>query len=172
MRAYELHFSHNFATGESEMTAEAGQTSTKISIVNNNLNNDKANLAAKLNVDNTLRDSANEDQSQGDTYLTSVPIPAEWREQVTASHLTKKSPRTNILQWPPASSIVSRSKPSSVPVYTQRVINLALRVYHRRRSLRQSRAMSTPSQASGVEGLQSINKSTQQHKHPDSDVQG
>ena len=33
-------FFHNFATGESKMTAEAGQTSTKSSIVNSKLNND------------------------------------------------------------------------------------------------------------------------------------
>ena len=33
------HNSYNFASGESEMTADAGQTSTKIPIVNNNLNN-------------------------------------------------------------------------------------------------------------------------------------
>ena len=125
------------------MTAEAGQTSTKISIVNNKLNNDSSSSSDSAEAILLLEDSSDEATCAAPAYISSVPVPPEWRDQLPACESVSNSRRSpsvvQPLRWPNPETIVSNPGSLHAPVYTRRFLRLALRVLHNKRSLRTDR---------------------------------
>ena len=115
------------------MTANAGQTRTKISIVNNKLNNDSSESSDSHSVELLQDETSTEAVLETSTYLQAVPVPKEWREQATVVDSDKQKPRSaKKYTWPDPQSIVSTSRLLQAPVWTRQAIRLLLAIQHRR----------------------------------------
>ena len=131
---------YNFETGEIKMTAEAGQTRTKIPIVNSKLNNDSSNHSDSFEGILLLEHEGIATSSEAIDYIHPVLVPPTWRDQPTDCDSINNSSRLSLksvvvpTQWPIPSSITSESKQAHAPLYKRRFVKLALNILRNRQS--------------------------------------
>ena len=162
-------------SGEIGMTAYAGQTSTKISIVNSKLNNDNSKQDDSNTV-NLLQDTESVSSlPECDTYIEAVPVPVEWRssleplQSVSCTTQTSQRPLQHQQQrWPPPESISSNVALHLPPLWTRRNIQ-ALFVYHKKRHILRTRRISRLASASTSTIMKpaTMNPATASEDHPD-----
>ena len=109
------------------MTANAGQTSTKIPIVINNLNNDSSSSSDSdptiLLQDVDLIQGRETDSD----YIAVVPVPTEWKSQLIAPETVRYSERSKS-----STTAIAPTKPLHAPIWTRTAIKLFVAVRQRK----------------------------------------
>ena len=123
------------------MTANAGQTSTKFSIVINNLNNDSSDSSDTIYSGLSSEFAAIEATNKLEPYLAAVPVPLEWKTTAVSEETIQSSRRSGESSintghlWPlPETIVVPPVRPLRAPLWTRQAIRLLFATQTRRKS--------------------------------------